>query len=641
LALLLAVVGCALPGVGDAAAADSCRGVRHSCSHLTVQLDRTGAVPGTVRLHIERQRARKAARPPLFMIAGGPGQSATGAFSYLDGSDIIGTEARSRDVIVMDLRGTGHSGLLRCKALESHLFRGQAAAAAACAAQLGPSRAFYTTNDSADDIEAVRQALRVPKIALYGTSYGTLVALTYARRYPANVDRLVLDSVVGPAGVDPLYRSSMRAASRVVEEICSKRRCRGITRDPAGDLSRLAARLERRPIRGWFVDRRGKRRRMDMDAFGLFELLVAGDIDFASRSLVPGSIRNALRGDPAPLLRTYRYALASEASGLDRPRDFSAAAYAAALCEESSMPWAAVASPTERRTQAAAFVTAQPPGTFGPFGSRAVLGSDVLDLCERWPATGGSPPTGGPLPDVPALVLAGGADLRTPAEDAQAVAASLPRAQLRVVRNSGHSVVGTSFSGCVDKGLRRFLAGGVAGRCSGRRQSDPLPPPPISFRDLGFHRRIGPVRGRTATAVGWSVVDGFVGLGSAIFRQLSSGGLRGFPPTIRYGGLRGGSYAYSFLDDRLRLRRVSIVAGVRVSGTVRFEKRVAGRLRVSGRAAAEGWLRLRKDGHLVGRLGGRRVHVGLLPGESFIAAAAAKATSSQQARLARRLPRLR
>jgi pimeloyl-ACP methyl ester carboxylesterase len=642
--LLVAVGGMTSAYAGEAAAANSCKGVERPCSVLTVPLDRTGAVPGTVRLHIERERARNPARPPLFMIAGGPGQSATRAFSNPDfefGGSPIGTEGRSRDVIVIDLRGTGKSDVLRCRALERSSARSQAEAGAACAAELGARRAFYTADDSADDIEAVRVALRVPKIALYGTSYGTQVAMAYARRYPGNVDRLVLDSTVEPGGADPLYRSGMRAAPRVVGQLCAKRRCRLVTRDAAADLTDLAARLERRPMRGWVVRDDGRRRRASIDSFGLFTVLVAGDVNPLIQMIGPGAIHSALRGDAAPLLRAYRSALAGE-SHLSRPRLFSAAAYAAALCEESSFPWTPGAPGDQRHQQATAFVTAQPPGAFGPFGPSAPLGSDVLNLCRDWPAAGGSPAASGPLPNVPALLLAGGRDLRTPAENASAVAAQLPQAQLMVVRNSGHSVAGMDFTGCVDRGIRRFLAGGLAGRCAGERANALLPSPPRSFSELGRYTDLRGRPGKTVAAISWTMLDGFLSLAGDFW---SGGFADGFKRGLRFGGLRGGRYTYLIRKNVFLLQNVSIVPGVRVSGRLRFleddDALMSGRLRVSGRAASEGTLRVRRD-RLIGKLGGRRIRTGLYPSRFLpVVASAATASSSQRVQAARRLPRLR
>src|SRR5436190_1826227 len=86
----------------------------------------------------------------------------------------------------------------------SHVTVPPVAAVSACAAQLGARRAFYTSRDSADDMEAVRQSIGVDRISLFGGSYGTYTALTYARRYPQHVESLILDSPVAPGGLDAL-----------------------------------------------------------------------------------------------------------------------------------------------------------------------------------------------------------------------------------------------------------------------------------------------------------------------------------------------------------------------------------------------------------------------------------------------------
>ena len=75
-------------------------------------------------------------------------------------------------------------------------------AAAVCAERLGPARARYTTQETVADLEAVRAALGYERIALYGTSYGTKLAVAYARAHPDRVERLLLDSVVAPDGAD-------------------------------------------------------------------------------------------------------------------------------------------------------------------------------------------------------------------------------------------------------------------------------------------------------------------------------------------------------------------------------------------------------------------------------------------------------
>ena len=198
--ILVAAVTAACPAaVSQAAVAfKPCqRGSDIQCGTVPVPLDRAGAVPGTVKLHVERLEALGKRQGALITLAGGPGEAATPYLPDWAGTFLSGL--RNRDLVVFDQRGTGLSGALRCPRVQVPVTRTplkQAAQAAACAQSIGPARAFYTTRDSVEDIEAVRQAIGVERIALFGVSYGTKVALAYAARYPQHLERLVLDSVV-------------------------------------------------------------------------------------------------------------------------------------------------------------------------------------------------------------------------------------------------------------------------------------------------------------------------------------------------------------------------------------------------------------------------------------------------------------
>ena len=608
---------------------------------VSVPLDRSGVVPGTVDLHVERSRARNAARPPLFLIAGGPGQSATRAFGPGTVEELVGTERRSRDIVVMDLRGTGRSGALSCPALQ----RGSDSAAdsAACAARIGSRRDFYSSSDMADDIDAVRRRLGVERIALYGVSYGTHVALTYARMHPGHVDRLVLNSVVGPGGVDAFQRSSSRALPRVVGAFCGKRHCRSFTSDAAADVIRLARRLERRPVAGLVTDRRGRRHHAELDGQELFELIVAGDANPFLRAEVPGAIDDALRGDPARLLRAEWRASRSEGVPVSS-RSLSAAAYVATLCTDTALPWSASTPIAGRGAAAAAFATAQPAGAFYPFGPRTALASDVLKTCRRWPSSPRPPRGPVALPDVPALLLGGSLDARTPVENAHALAAELPQAKLLAVGNAGHGAFGLfdSPSRCVGKAIRRFLAGGDPGRCGAvSRFIGPLPPFPAALRALIPVRGIGGRAGRTAQAVRVTVFDGLLSLSGEVLARVSQGVAfesQSAPDELRTGALRGGSYFMRM--ERFGFRRATVVRGVRVSGHLRMARRGArGVLRVSGTAASTGRLVARR-GVLRGALGGRAVRVPLRLAE-LLGSSAKSSKSSQPARLARLLTQRR
>src|SRR3954469_2428771 len=268
-----------------------------ACARMSVPLDRGGSVPGRVSLFVERIRARRrggATQPPLVVLAGGPGQSATDAFGF-DGLRVLYPAYWKRDVIIFDQRGTGRSGLLRCRRLERANLFDAGPPAGECARKLGARRTFYTTRDTDDDIDALRQALGAERIALWGTSYGTKVALSYARRYPDRVERLVLDSVAPLDGPDPYYRDSTSAVPRVLRSVCGH--VCGWTADPVADLHRLVERIGGRggALRGAVVDARGRHRRARLTRVDLFSILLAGDFDPTLRAAFPGMVDAALR----------------------------------------------------------------------------------------------------------------------------------------------------------------------------------------------------------------------------------------------------------------------------------------------------------------------------------------------------------
>jgi pimeloyl-ACP methyl ester carboxylesterase len=294
-------------------------GAPFRCARVVVPLDRSGAVPGTISLFVSRRPPTAGTRRgAVLALAGGPGQA--GAPLATDFVDVLGPALRTRDLIVLDQRGTGKSGLLRCPGVERLDARPDAspaeaaAAGEACANALGPARAHYNTIDSVEDIEAVRQALGEPRLTLYGTSYGTKVAEAYAKRYPAQVDGLILDSVVLPDAGDPLARSSLAALPRVLGVLCAGGACARFGLNPLPDLRRLSARFDAAPRSGTAFDGRGRRRRMLLDASALFDIAASGDFDPVLRADLPAAARAALQGDLAPLARAQLRSATVEAA---------------------------------------------------------------------------------------------------------------------------------------------------------------------------------------------------------------------------------------------------------------------------------------------------------------------------------------
>src|SRR5215472_11858336 len=101
--------------------------------------------------------------PPLVVVHGGPGAS----HDYLLPN--LYRLATSYRLVFIDERGSGRSPRLE-----------------------DPKQ--YTVEKMADDVEAVRAALNLGKIALLGHSYGGVVVQAYAFKYQVNLSHLILGS---------------------------------------------------------------------------------------------------------------------------------------------------------------------------------------------------------------------------------------------------------------------------------------------------------------------------------------------------------------------------------------------------------------------------------------------------------------
>lgn len=552
------------------------------CATVHVPLDRSGQVKGRVALHVELLRAprRKKRLAPLLLLAGGPGQSAVSAFGF-DLDSTFDPYTTRRDAVIFDQRGTGRSGLLRCPRFQREQ---SARAAPGCAGSIGPRRRFYRSLDSVEDIEAVRRAVHAPKLAIYGASYGTLVAQEYAIRHPDHVAVLVLDSLVPIEGPDAFERDTIAAVPRAFDAIC-RPRCPGVPRRPDRLLRALVKRL---PLRGPLVSPSGHRRRVKLSAGRLLDLLVGSDLDPLTQVELPAAVRSASQGDLAPILRLWRH---NEEFPFPA-HELSIATFAATRCEEGDWPWDRTAAPRERLRQARAALAKLPASAFAPFPRSIPLFSDSdIDLCARWPQTPQRPPLpAGPFPRMRTLVLAGTQDLRTPLETARRVTRQFLHGTFRAFPHTGHAVVGADVSGCALKVALHFLAGGRARRCrSGRDRFRPHPPVPHSLRALrpaGARGR----RGRTIRAALATLDD--ASRESALNLDAR-----------RLGGLRAGWMRVGLTT--ITLHRVVYVPGVRVSGRTGVDA-YAARLRIGGSRAAHGRLRVRGR-HVVGHLGGRRI----------------------------------
>jgi pimeloyl-ACP methyl ester carboxylesterase len=564
-----------------------------TCTTLNVPLDRTGALPGTVPLSVERKLAgAEPSRDAVLALAGGPGQATLPLDEFI--AQAITPALNSRDLLLFDQRGTGASDPLSCSAFEEpigrqtlgHVFE-------QCALDIGPARGAFTTQESVEDIEALRRAAGYEQLVLYGTSYGTKVALEYAAEHPTHVEALVLDSVVPADGPEPFQLPTFQAIAPMLAELCGNGACAGISANPLSELARLAAGLHRRGLLGTVYDGSGRRHAAGLTEAGLLEILQAGDLNPALRALLPAAVRSALRNDPDPLLRLH---LLSEGlipnlpsvAHAERAQEVDEALFVTTSCEELPFPWQRSAPASTRLAEARAALNAHARSDFYPFDASTAFETGLIPDCASWPDASPAPAPSGALPNVPTLILSGGQDLRTPTSGARAVAALIPDAQLLVVPFTGHSVIGSDLGDCADRGLTAFFAGSPVQPCAS--SPNRFAPTPVTPTRLAFVRPAPGLRGRAGQTL-VAVLDTLVDLN----RQVISATLQAnqqLPAGASFGGLRGGYARLS--GSAVMLHRFAFVPGVELDGSfpVRNGELQAATIRISGSQASHGTVRV-------------------------------------------------
>ena len=165
------------------------------CGLLRVPEDRIRPQGRYVQIAVSVRRQGDSAKPPLFVLSGGPGGSGLYEASWVE------PPFNDRDVIMLDQRGAGFAiPALKCpEQNESSL--SHSAGQKLCRDRLersGLDLAAFNSTESAADINDLRLALGYERIYLLGQSYGTYLALIIMREYPEILAGVILDSVLPP-----------------------------------------------------------------------------------------------------------------------------------------------------------------------------------------------------------------------------------------------------------------------------------------------------------------------------------------------------------------------------------------------------------------------------------------------------------
>jgi pimeloyl-ACP methyl ester carboxylesterase len=407
------------------------------CGEVSVDEDR--AKPGTkigLRVVLLRANGSAQAPDPLFLLAGGPGQAASEAFGPI--LPYMSRLNMARDIVLVDQRGTGQSAPFGCPVTDDLVEQMRVDAlersVERCVPKLSRDTSLYTTEAAADDLDDVRRALGYEQINLLGMSYGTRLAMVYARRHPDRLRSMVLDGVAPPwMKIPASFAADAQRALDLLLARCAVGPCGKHFPTTAADLSALLDELEEHPREITVPHpRTGEPLRMELTravlAQGVRTLLYSPELS----ALLPYTIARAKAGDFATFV-------AQTAMFVDASYDkMSLGLMLSVVCREDV-----------ERIQPADIT-----GSNESFLSDAVV-TEFRSACVRWPhGTADAALFERVKLQVPTMVLSGELDPVTPRRWGDDVLEDLPNGRHFVVPGMSH---GVTVRSCMPGLVRRFI----------------------------------------------------------------------------------------------------------------------------------------------------------------------------------------
>jgi pimeloyl-ACP methyl ester carboxylesterase len=419
------------------------------CGTVTVpqnRADPNGPLAKIVLPVIIYQTPTSQSRSPLFFFAGGPGESAIDVLTEIFLPSPLGQlMLRERPIVAFNQRGivsptSGGSpdlGVLtyQWRANRDESINALLDSARKIAGRLrsrGVQPAYFSTRQTVEDAADVLRALGYERMVLFGTSYGTRVALEIMRVHPERVEASILDGVAPPQrndSFDPVALGQRRrdVAARVVEDCERSNSCRSEYRE----LRKLASSLDRpdAPPVHLVVKLPSTGVWLDLDLSGRDLLSAVGayaGTEFARA--MPQMLEEFARGD------TVRRPIAPEL----------------VLYVVNELAVARTAGPSYPVIYHAVLCGDLPSGVLqaGGRGVCAALGVPFPDSTVTVPVTS----------DVPTLMFSSEYDAQTPPDMAEEAARTLSNSYRILFPGIGHLAYGRPFTGsCVAVITNAFL----------------------------------------------------------------------------------------------------------------------------------------------------------------------------------------
>lgn len=364
--------------------------------------------------------------PPIIFLAGGPGvpgiEQAKGARS-----PVVLALRKIGDVVLLDQRGTGLSKPnLSCdETLDYPLnqpgsreglleaFKRQARLCAEHNRRTVDLSA-YNPEESANDVNVLREALGVNKVSLVGSSYGTTLGLTIIRRYGEHIHKAIMVGVEAPDQTIKLPSNGQKQLLKISDLCKNDPKVSAGIPDLIEMLTTVAERLRKQPATIEVDDPDTKQK-----AF-----IIVGEFDLKLMAALSIGYDEGIREFPAALysmLQGDYSSLGKWAIGFRRHR----------------------ANVTQHVTDCASGVSDERWRRILEEETAAFLGREFdfpfPEVCKAWGFPQLEPAFRSEVrSDVPALFMSGTLDGRTPVSNADEIKKGFPNSTIVIIEGAAH-----------------------------------------------------------------------------------------------------------------------------------------------------------------------------------------------------------